>query len=177
MTRKLVTLLEQSRGKLERFAFPDDLRPALSRLRDRIIEKWDKEMSSQGAALSEVLQIRASADPDWNSDAVSVHLVFILEPGVLAQSDEPPEPTPATREWFKFRDRPTRSRPVGGALDLIERAWLWARLVESWIGLCEPQGTIRDVTGEVVSQDEYTLDRYRDSSSLDMDYLSGDGDA
>ena len=176
MTRKLVTLLEQSRWKLERFAFPDDLRPALSRLRDRIIEKWDKEMSSQGAALSEVLQIRASADPDWTQTQSQCTSCSSLNPAV-AQSDEPPEPTPATRRVVQISAIGRRDHRLGGVLDLIERAWLWARLVESWIGLCEPQGTIRDVTGEVVSQDEYTLDRYRDSSSLDMDYLSGDGDA
>lgn len=45
--------------KLDRFAFPDDLTPALAKLRDRIVNKWDKETSAEGQALQQVQQIRA----------------------------------------------------------------------------------------------------------------------
>ncbi len=162
--------------KIERFAFPDDLALSLKKLRDRIIRKWDKPESAEGRALQQVLQIRASSHPDWREPAISVHLVFIVEIGVLPKFDEhaPPDPAAVPADDVNPSDV---AQSLEDATDPAERAMLWSALGNAWAACCTPTGTVTEVTGEVVGADEYTIDRFWDSSPLDFDYLSGPGEA
>jgi len=60
-----------------RFAFPDDFGRAVAGLRARILEKHDRG-SAEGAALRDyLLEIRATADPEWSAKAVTAFLTFI----------------------------------------------------------------------------------------------------
>jgi hypothetical protein len=160
--------------KLERFAFPDDLRDSLEPLRARILEKNGKPNSPEGALLREVRQIRAHADPDWATAVVSVQLVFILDAGALTTFDNPPQPAETTKSWFHSSKRLPNELAgrIRSSDDAAEVAWLWGKLVDAWAEMCEPCGVIADVVGEVVCADEYTLDRYWAGSALDLDYLS-----
>ncbi|HZA49953.1 MAG TPA: hypothetical protein VE549_04380 [Myxococcaceae bacterium] len=63
--------------KDSRFAFPDDFGAAVAGMRARVLEKHDRD-SPEGAALRDhLLEIRVTADPEWNSEAVSVFLTFV----------------------------------------------------------------------------------------------------
>jgi len=63
--------------KDSRFAFPDDFGATVAGLRARVLAKHDRK-SPEGAALREhLLEIRVTAEPEWNAEAVTAFLTFV----------------------------------------------------------------------------------------------------
>lgn len=62
--------------KRARTAFPDDFTEFASPLRDRMLEKHDKQ-SDEGRALRALREIRVRAAPSWDADAVELTFWFI----------------------------------------------------------------------------------------------------
>ena len=62
-----------------RFAFPNEFNKLASKLRDRIIEKHDKQ-SPEGEALRSLDEIRVCAAPSWQDDEIDLHFYFIRKP-------------------------------------------------------------------------------------------------
>jgi hypothetical protein len=70
--------------KYSRFAFPDNFRPVVSKLRDRLRQKHDKA-SAEGDAIAKVTEIRVSAAPIWDATEIELTFWFVChEPGAAA---------------------------------------------------------------------------------------------
>jgi hypothetical protein len=160
--------------KFGRFAFPDCLTRSVEKLRQRVLDKWDKTESAEGQALAKVLQIRAEAAPSWAGDSIAVQLSFVVEPGILPAAEGPPEPDPELTKAVPAGVGPSAiAQRLATETSPQQQAWLWQRLGEEWAGCCKPQAPIVSIVGEVIGSDEYGLDRYWASEALDLDFLSG----
>lgn len=84
-TRRFSLALTRKRA---RAAFPDDFVAFARPLRDRILEKHDKQ-SDEGRALRALREIRVRAAPSWDADAVELTFWFIED------DDKPLE----TEDW------------------------------------------------------------------------------
>lgn len=62
--------------KRSRFAFPDDFTSLVSKLRDRILGKHDKQ-SPEGAALRALREIRVQPSPSFDADEIRLTFRFI----------------------------------------------------------------------------------------------------
>jgi len=81
--------------KDSRFAFPDDFGAAVAGLRARVLAKHDRD-SPEGAALREhLLEIRVTAEPDWNAGAVTAFLTFVRKD----------TPEAAALEWHQLIEK------------------------------------------------------------------------
>ncbi|MGC1909797.1 MAG: hypothetical protein WA809_09400 [Candidatus Dormiibacterota bacterium] len=58
-------------------------------------------------------------------------------------------------------------------LSPADRSFVLRSLVNSWSRLYRPSGVVTSLEGEMLGEDEYTVERYWSSESLDLDYLSG----
>lgn len=170
-----------------RFPFPDAVVEWCRPLRDRIAPKATK-IGAQGQLLQEITCVRIEDGNDWaESSDHNLLLSFLVAPGILPTIDEEdlnqagslPQNASATDKAqdiaaviIQIRDSPCK-------MDSLEINQLWHRLVCAWVSTCnekyrpEENGGI-EVTGgaEILSEDEYTFDRYRISEQLDLDYLS-----
>jgi hypothetical protein len=63
--------------KFGRFAFPDEIVKALSRLRSRIIEKHDKD-SDAGKVYRSIVEVRVRVAPDWNASERKIGLIVMV---------------------------------------------------------------------------------------------------
>lgn len=164
--------------RYQRFAFPDDLHRSLKKFSNRLRKKYGQQpLTAEGELFRRVLQIRAQADPNWQSDEISVKLSFILPSPLL-------EPVPqelideelilGTNRWLNQQHRESNdvaARLLGETNECCE-SLLWAVLVERWVELAEPEGVIADIEGEVASESEYCVRDYWASDRLDLDHLS-----
>lgn len=62
-----------------RFAFPDDLNPALKPLVQRLKEKRRRD-STEGRAVDALIDVRLIADPNWEAERIRTNIVFLLPP-------------------------------------------------------------------------------------------------
>lgn len=67
----------------QRFAFPDDLQPALAEMVKRIKKRY-KRTDLEGKALQAVEEIRVTASPGWDASEIGVFLTFALSHGAIA---------------------------------------------------------------------------------------------
>ncbi len=67
----------------QRFAFPDDLQPALGEMVKRIKKRY-KRGDLEGKALQAVEEIRITASPGWDAGQIGVFLTFALSHGTIA---------------------------------------------------------------------------------------------
>lgn len=164
--------------KLSRPALPDDLAPAMGKLRERIEKKWDKAESAEGRLLQAVRQVRVAPQPTWSADVVHVDVIFIMSPGALpGLATDPTQPSGEVRRWFATgRSIAEIAERIEKTTDEKDAVWLWQRLGAAWAEVCVPHGVIDSFAAEVVGADEFTLDRYWSSEEFDVDYLSGPGD-
>ena len=72
-TRLLAEALARKRS---RFAFPDDFNEFAQKLQKRMLDKHEKS-STEGKALRALLEIRVSAAPAWDAEAVALIFWFI----------------------------------------------------------------------------------------------------
>lgn len=68
-----------------RFAFPDDLHAALKDLVDRVKKKYRRD-DAEGRALRSVYEIRATAEPNWQSQSIEVTLTFLIDENEVVPS-------------------------------------------------------------------------------------------
>jgi len=164
--------------RYQRFAFPNDLHASLSRLTNKLKRKHGREQSAEGTLFARVLQIRVKADPDWQANQIDVELTFILPrpelepiPDDLVDEDR----LAGINRWLseEQRDGDAIAKRLLTESDPSCESLLWAVLVERWASLAKPVGVIASVSGDPVSEDEYTLADYWRSERLDLDYLSG----
>lgn len=172
-----------------RFPFPNPVVEWCKPLQDKIAPKARRE-GNQGALLRKVTCIRIEEEGDWRGPLVySLSLSFLVEPKTLplVWDDEGlgclPREIDGQLRVTKKAELPDKI--AGYILKADELGLsaavicdLWQRVVDCWIGQCNEvyggKGKVERVfgRGEVVSEDEYSFDRYRRSEQLDLDYLS-----
>jgi hypothetical protein len=135
-----------------RFAFPDDLKPAVDSLRERIRDKRGKE-SFEGKALDAVEEIRMVAIPNWNASDIEVDIYF------LSESQEAWE---AAEAWVTAQDPKS----------LKGQVTTWDGLRVAWEKRCKPYGVIRNVRVVVDVMEEFNGRTYIDSDPMDLGGMS-----
>lgn len=73
--------------KYGRFAFPDEFVAAISKWRNRIVSKHDKD-SAAGRAYRSLLYLRAFAEPHWEADAMKVGFVVVFRERLSVADDK-----------------------------------------------------------------------------------------
>jgi hypothetical protein len=184
-----------------RFPFPDEVVPWLMPLADVIVSKYDK-LTGEALALEQVVELRVEATDGWTTPPYALTLVTIVRAGTLPELEEDNQiDLPSSlRSWLRMPNGELRRKPGDIAKRLYadqlessgnspaptpaERYHLWLALAEAWTARCVPRGRFKDdeavvaavadgaVTADIVSEDEYSLVRYRRSEQLDVDHLS-----
>ena len=172
-----------------RFPFPDDVVAWFKPLRDKIAPKA-KRSGYQGALLRQVTCIRVEDEHNWEDRLVyTLSLSFLVSPGTLPLVDDEDcfgcvlSEVVELIEGTKVAERPERiaeliMRAEEHRLSAATVCELWQWLIDCWLSQCDAAygnlGRPSRVSGkgEVISEDEYTFDRYRRSEQLDLDYLS-----
>jgi hypothetical protein len=169
-----------------RFPFPDEVSEQLKPLVDDVRRKYGSAMSPLGRVLQRVMELRLEAQPRWDDPSAVIILVVICNPGVLPTLAAPPNVPAGLERWLQ---RDTTGVANRSASDIAQRllaaspsadeAWhLWDQLGRVWARRCSQvsprRGTGRrhQFDAEVLSADEFPLDRVRRSEILDVDYLS-----
>lgn len=179
--------------KFSRFPFPDEVQPWFRPLQEKITKGHGKE-SSLGRLLRETVDLRIQSN-DWNS--TGMHLtIHVIVPSSLVPALEDFEPGDASPELMnelrqngelvedaaKIADRlmatDARQSPAYSAPD---RHMLWSAFAESLAELCQPKGpelrpeiseAVASVTGQLSTDDEFSLFLYLRTESLDLEHLS-----
>jgi hypothetical protein len=145
--------------KFSRAALPDDVAPSLSRLVDRIKDKQPRR-GNESEVLASLDDLRVEfveADGD-----LTLTLLFVVDEQLVPD------------EVFsgQTRQAATIAAELVQATDASIRTRLWDELVKAWIEFCVPTGKIIEIVGEVISVDELTVRRLRNTDPLDLEYLS-----
>jgi len=184
-----------------RFPFPDDVVPWFAPLADVITGKYGK-LTGEALALEQVVELRVEATGGWKTPPYALTLVTIVRAGILPEIEEDNQIDPPTslRSWLRTPDGRLRrasgdiaNRLFAYQLDSTgrspaptppERYHLWLALAEAWAARCTPRErdkgekaiaeAVADgvVAADIVSEDEYSLARYRRSEQLDVEHLS-----
>ncbi len=100
-----------------RFAFPNEFNKLASKLRDRIIEKHDKQ-SPEGEALRGLEEIRVYAAPSWQDDEIDLHFYFIRNLQDLTFKgtswDE------LLKKWMGLLKEDDKFKNIGGEITTLE---------------------------------------------------------
>src|ERR1017187_2210282 len=160
--------------KFDRYPFPNNFVQSVRPLRQRVLERWDKPASPEGTILADLVQIRVEPVPVEEASETGFTLAFIMKQGSLPILADPPAPSPSILRWL---DKPKTASEIAKKLaetpGLDDKAHLFDKLAEAWAGLCQTNDVVRQVTGLIVSEDEYALSDYWQSERLDLDQLSG----
>jgi hypothetical protein len=169
-----------------RFPFPDEVSDQLKPLVDDVRRKYGSGRSPLGQVLQQVIELRLEAYPRWDDPNAVITLVVICNPGVLPTFDVPPGLPTRLDQWLNRDAAGVSNRSASAIAERLltaspgsEESWhLWDQLGRVWAHRCS-QVNPRHGTGkphqfdaEVLSADEFTLDRVRRSEILDVDYLS-----
>ncbi|MEU9824746.1 hypothetical protein [Micromonospora chersina] len=182
--------------RFARFPFPDEVVPWFQPLQKLVRSRYQKEGNPEGDAFARVAELRVEAMDGWTAPPYDLTLVVILEPGELPvfAGDEMPDipreletwlrPSGTLRPGIEIADRLLKEN------DATSRYFLWLGLAESWANRCRPataalarlepvdrEKVLAAVAGdavgvEVLTADEFGLDRYRRSEELDLEHLS-----
>jgi hypothetical protein len=172
--------------RFSRFPFPDEVAQQISVLERDVRSKYGKELSPLGRILRQVMELRLEADPTWEDPDAAIRLVVICNPGVLGTFEQPPQVPTDLAKWLGLDAAAVATRSpteIAGRLLVASpgsvEAWhLWDQLGHVWARSCsqvnptEGTGRPHQFDAEVLSADEFTLDRVRRSEILDVDYLS-----
>ncbi len=151
----------------------DDIQASLAPLLKRFKNKHSGQ-GDEARAMRQVLDVRLEAD-DWDAGQTEITVVFIVEPTALVlDADE--LPTPNTDIATGLANGRVGPADIATALadspSPAEQAWLWDRLAEAWLGICEEGGKVAALIPEVVTEDMYPLSRVRTSDPFDAEDLS-----
>lgn len=169
-----------------RFAFPDEIVPWLNKLQDLISSKSRRPASPEGQLINDqIMEVRVEASRGWAAGPPwDITLVVLVKLDALPTfaNDDPPEPPEALQHWLYgngsvlIRSASDIAQRLGqAATSDVERYYLWGAFAESWALKCQPPESQRErgsVDAEVVSDDQFTTNRYRRSERLDLDHLS-----
>lgn len=169
-----------------RFPFPDEVSDQLKLLVDDVRQKYGSATSPLGLVLQRVMQLRLEARPRWDDPDAVIILIVICNPGVLPTFEDPQDLPAGLAQWLQRDSAGIASRsPSGIAVRLLEaspgsvEAWhLWDQLGRVWARRCSQvnprhgTGRAHEFHAEVLSADEFTIDRMRRSEVVDVDYLS-----
>jgi hypothetical protein len=169
-----------------RFPFPDEVSEQLKPLVDDVRGKYGSATSPLGRVLQHVMELRLEARPRWDDPDAVITLIVICDPGVLPTFEDPQDVPTNLAQWLRRDSAGITSRsPNDIAVRLLEvspssvEAWhLWDQLGRVWARRCSRinpmhgTGTAHEFHAEVLSADEFTLDRVRRSEIVDVDYLS-----
>lgn len=171
-----------------RFPFPDAVVHWCKPLREKIAPKA-RGNGAQGHILRQITCIRILDHNGWDSPSYDLALCFLVKPGIL-----PTTTSGMTKIPSSFLQKVGGMSPNQIASAIIEKTLgdnasvlnlLWDSLIASWIDKCNSQYLVNPAKdgsmtipvsgiGEILSEDEYTYDRYLASEQLDLDYLSRD---
>ncbi|MGA7088924.1 MAG: hypothetical protein WB116_11745 [Candidatus Dormiibacterota bacterium] len=192
--RKFGTLVGR---RFSRFPFPDEIVPWLSPLADVIDSKASREASGESFAIKDIVEFRIESVSGWQAPPYNLRLVVIVKGDRIPA--ETGEDCPAELEsWLRNQGERVRQTPGDIANRLfghltplqqppptpVEAYYLWDALVEAWAWRCKPKAKYasqpevmdavagREIQGQIVSDREFSLARYRRSEQLDVDYLS-----
>lgn len=169
-----------------RFAVPDDVVPWLRPLQDAVRSKYDKPDSSLGQILHKVAEIRVEADR-WTHPVRVIRLHVIVKAGEIPTYEEPPPMSDAIARKLRLGDdegpKPSEIAELLNAdLTPDDKHYAWLAFAKSLASLCRPKpsqrsdpiiaAAVREVVGELWSDDEFPLSRVRKSEIVDLDYLS-----
>lgn len=172
-----------------RFPFPDEVVDWCRPLQEKVAAKARRK-GYQGELLRKISSIRVEEEHNWGNTLVyALSLAFLVEPGVLPLDGEEGEAdgfSTDVNSLLEVRDPRDRAEKIAKrivcadeeGLDAGSLCRLWQGLIDSWLVQCnEAYGGLNRKTrvtgkGMVVSEDEYTFDRYRRSEQLDLDHLS-----
>ncbi|TFD74873.1 hypothetical protein E3T54_13060 [Cryobacterium sp. Sr8] len=177
--------------RFSRFAFPDAITHWFDPLRKTIEDKYSNPDSPLGRALSHVVELRVQAD-NWNAPLANVTLHVIVKSGSLPEvADEHVFPEASLAKWLRPNGDLTRTSsaiadrlcPAHGPKPSNWDAYhLWSALGEALANECRPKakfasqpgvsGAISSISGQIWSEDEFSLTLYRDTEMLDLDHLS-----
>jgi len=172
--------------RFSRFPFPDEVTEQTNALVKEVQGKYRKEKSPLGQVLQQVLQLRLEARPGWDAPDAVVTLFVICDLRVLPTFDNPPDAPADLAQWLQLDAAGVTARTPS---EIAERllaaspgsveAWhLWDQLGRAWARRCSQvkatgrTGQAHEFHAEVLSADEFTLDRVLSSEVLDVDYLS-----
>lgn len=173
--------------RFTRFPFPDNLHPWLRPLEEILQERARKPQSPIGQVLARVKEIRVQAVGGWREPPYDLTILILVDEGELpyaAGDDRPPLPDDLG-EYLRRSDGELKRTPgeiaasLLTATDPVRKYHLWLALGEAWAGVCRPRsasravlGEVESIEGEVVSESDLTVDRWRASEALDLDHLS-----
>jgi hypothetical protein len=184
-----------------RFPFPDEVVPWLTPLTDVVTGKYGK-VTGEALALEQVVELRVEATGGWAAPPYALTLVTIVRAGTLPELEEKDQidlPSSLQR-WLREPNGRLRrasgeiaNRLFAHELDTsgtspvatpAERYHLWLALADAWAARCIPRGRDKDdpavteavaggeIVADILSDDEYSLARYRRSERLDVEHLS-----
>lgn len=168
-----------------RLALPDNVVPWLSPLQRLVMDRANKPTSAMGRALDSITQFRIHSK-FWSAPYdLTLYLVIApgelplledglfrpLAPGLMAQLGDTPSVSDVAALLFPL----SHARPVGA-----DRQALWSEFASAVARLVfdptkhsgEIQSAVRDVTVEVVGEDEFTMSQWRRTGELDFAHLS-----
>jgi hypothetical protein len=172
--------------RFSRFPFPDEVTEQTNALVREVQAKYRRETSPLGQVLQQVLQLRLQAQPRWDDPNAVVTLFVICNLGVLPTFDNPPDLPVELARWLQPDAAGVAARTpseiaerlLAASLGSVEAWHLWDQLGRVWARRCSQvkptrgTGQAHEFQAEVLSADEFTLNRVRSSEILDVDYLS-----
>lgn len=161
-----------------RFAMPDEVQPWLAPVQELIRSKHDKPTSALGKVLHDVAEVHVEAG-SWENGPFDLILHVIVRAGVV----------PSLQEEESFPDITTFPsdlnaicEQIGREKDRVRLSVLWTLFAEKLAERCKPKqkfdadpqvrNAVISVTGELSSDDEFSLAKMRRSEQLDIDFLS-----
>lgn len=141
------------------------------------------------------MEFRVEATGGWTMKPYNLTLVVIVKAGAVPAVDDDVDCPQDLLRWLRTADGSLR-RSSGEIANRLyahaltsrgtapipeEKYFLWGALTEAWAARCKPRANDAQVAGvvageaivgELASDDEYTLARYRRSEQLDVDHLS-----
>lgn len=162
--------------RFSRFAYPDEVVPVLGWVVRKIRSKAQAAESPLGRLLGRVDRIRVEVDGDWAQPPWSITLLFIVADGELPTlGDGPPSVlgAPSDQSLSGLATAIADAEPGSGALGP-----LWDRFGETLardaLAASSPSPRhVADLRVEVIEESDLSFARYRRTSPLDVDHISG----
>lgn len=181
--------------RFSRFAFPDEVQPWFRPLQEKVAKGYGKS-SPLGKLLRETVDLRIQSN-DWNATGIGMHLVIhVIVPASLVPNPEDFDPDEISEELIKelrpegelLRDAGqiaekilTASLEIRMSIPAADRFYLWNAFAEALAQLCQPKvaplepsvgDAVASVTGQLSTDEEFSLYLFRRTESLDLDHLS-----
>ena len=122
----------------------------------------------------EIIEIRASATPDWSAAKISVELVFLIDRQSLPSQPLAADPPATLLAEIANLDAQRLAELLDDAtIDPTRRNALWQRLVDAWSLRAKPTGCVQEVTALAVPLNEFSRLDEISTPELDLEYLSG----